>query len=97
LKRYLLETGLYKIDNDGNIMDPYKLLPKLVINGIELDVANGTDAMMAYQEMLYGTNKNTPQFKDAIQKSLLEYCRLDTLAMVIIWEHWNDLINKSCL
>lgn len=97
IKHYLLEAGLYKIDDDGNIMDPYKLLPKLEIDGIVLDVSNGTDAMMAYQEMLYGMNKNNLQFKDSIQKLLLEYCRLDTLAMVIIWEHWNNLVRNDFL
>jgi len=29
--------------------------------------------------------------RQAITKGLLRYCELDTLAMVMIYEHWNSL------
>ena len=92
IKNLLSSVNLYKLDEGGSIMDPYKLLPPLEIEGANLDVANGTDAMKAYQEMLYGANKNNAGIKDGYKNALLQYCRLDTLAMVIIWEHWNDLL-----
>jgi hypothetical protein len=34
--------------------DPYNELPTITIDGVELDVAEGTGAMRAYQDMLYG-------------------------------------------
>jgi hypothetical protein len=31
----------------------------------------------------------------ALEKALLCYCELDTLAMVFIWEYFNDMCNKK--
>jgi hypothetical protein len=44
--------------------------------------------MRAYQDMLYGFAKNDPKKKESIKNALLAYCKLDTLAMVVIYEHW---------
>ena len=41
----------------------------------------------AYRDMMYGD----PSQKEKIKRQLLEYCKLDTMAMVIIWEHWKTL------
>ena len=59
-----------------------------------MDVSNGTDAMIAYQEMLYGISRNNPEIKKGYEELLRQDCRLDTLAMVIIWEHWRELSQK---
>ena len=48
----------------------------------------GTGAMRAYQDMLYGEQKDNEDIKEKYRSSLLQYCKLDTLAMVIIWEYW---------
>jgi hypothetical protein len=42
--------------------------------------------------MLYGKNSGNAAIKEKYKNALLKYCKLDTLAMVIIWEHWNNLI-----
>jgi ABC-type molybdate transport system substrate-binding protein len=55
------------------------------------EVKEGTAAMRAYQDMLYGFAKNDPLKKNAIKQALLSYCKLDTLAMVIIYKHWMSL------
>lgn len=94
IKKYLEDVKLYALDKDHTICDPYKQLPKIIVDDVVLDVSNGTDAMIAYQEMLYGISRNNQDIKEGYEKLLRQYCRLDTLAMVIIWEHWNDLIDK---
>jgi hypothetical protein len=33
--------------------------------------------------------------RSEIRKALLKYCELDTLAMVMIYEGWQDLINQG--
>lgn len=67
---------------------PYECLPTIEIDGTELDVADGTGAMRAYQAMLYGAERNDPAIRDAWKDLLRRYCKLDTLAMVLIWDHW---------
>jgi hypothetical protein len=29
-----------------------------------------------------------------IEKALLQYCELDTLAMVMLWEEWQSLLSE---
>jgi hypothetical protein len=45
---------------------------------------NGVDAMNGY-ERLMSTNCNSE--KNLIRKELLEYCKVDTKAMILIWQH----------
>jgi hypothetical protein len=42
----------------------------------------------AYQEMMYDVAKDDPALKAKWQQALLDYCRLDTMATVIIWRYW---------
>ncbi|HPF68858.1 MAG TPA: hypothetical protein PLC20_14370, partial [Flavobacteriales bacterium] len=51
-------------------------------------VNEGTAAMRAYQDMLYGLARDDDELKAKLREALRIYCKLDTLAMVIIWEHW---------
>ena len=78
------------------ILDPYDTLAtKVLETDIEEDVVKGgTDAMRAYQRIRMENNLNTVE-KDEIRRQLLEYCKLDTMAMVIIWEHWRRSIAVS--
>lgn len=68
--------------------DPYAALPPLVINEAEQSVVEGTGAIRAYQAMMYGVERDDPDCRAAWRELLLQYCKLDTLAMVLIWEHW---------
>ena len=77
--------------------NPYLLLPGLDVPGLEADgentgelgtVTDGVEAMRAYQDMVYGRYMNQPERHTQIKDSLRRYCQLDTLAQVIIWEHW---------
>jgi hypothetical protein len=68
--------------------DPYTALPPVEINGIPQDVHEGTGAMRAYQEMMYGLSRADPAARESWASLLKQYCALDTLSMVLILEHW---------
>ena len=44
--------------------------------------------MRTYQEMMFGLSSRDPERKTALRQLLLQYCKLDTAAMVMIWWHW---------
>jgi len=68
---------------------PYEGLPSITIEGRVLDVADGVGAMQAYTAMLYGAERDDPATGAAWRELLLRYCRLDTMAMVLIWDYWS--------
>jgi hypothetical protein len=72
--------------------DPYASLPPVEISGVMQDVHEGTGAMRAYQEMMYGSNKHDPAIVDIWSGLLKRYCELDTLSMVLILEHWRRCV-----
>ena len=82
--------------DEHGLINPYKLLPAIQLidqygtdeEEDEYTVNEGTGAMRAYQDMLYGIAKNDPEKKKKLREALRIYCKLDTLAMVVIWEHW---------
>jgi len=82
---------LFKVDEQGGLQDPYSLLPPIEIYGEAESVHNGSGAMRAYQEMLYGDVSKDEAAKRKYEKALLQYCKTDTLGMVLIWEHWQYL------
>lgn len=49
-------------------------------------IQDGAAAMIAYAKLQF--TEMTDIEKEALTKSLLQYCELDTLAMVMIYEHW---------
>jgi hypothetical protein len=96
---WLAQENLYA-ETESGMLDPYLLLEKKIskeANDYHAKVKNGSDAMIAYREMLYGESRNDQNAKDAINGALKKYCKLDTLAMLIIWEHWQDMIKTQNL
>jgi len=88
---------LFKIEA-GMADDPYKTLPEiydeeklraLEESGItESSSVDGAAAMLAYVELQY---PNLPEDRrQHLNQSLLKYCEIDTLAMVLIWEYWHS-------
>jgi len=82
----------------GQIMDPYShLKPLFEGNLADLDerwrhledlqyVKEGTAAMTAYYKL---QREDLPgEFRQRIRTALLEYCELDTFAMVMLYEGW---------
>ena len=67
-----------------------KVLPVLApdLDYAGLDVASGTDAMEAWKRLI--NLPNGPE-KDELRKLMLEYCELDTFAMVRIFNFIEEL------
>jgi hypothetical protein len=63
------------------------LVPELSYDGLE--VSEGDMAMLAYKRMCESTD---PSEIEGIRKSLLEYCRLDSLGMVKIVERLKEMV-----
>ena len=82
-------------DQTGELIDPYRLLPPVFEEAEEDDLehlvsdpklADGAAAMIAYARMQFSEMGDAE--RRAIQRALLKYCELDTLAMVMLWEYW---------
>ena len=83
---------------NGNVIDPYRLLPEmfadispeemqhLMSGEDENAIRHGGAAMTAYARLQYEEMQDFE--RDAIIKALLQYCELDTLAMVMLYEAW---------
>ena len=89
-------------DPTGHVENPYHLLPSvsslLGLVGInddmleseddDMTIANGGAALTAYNKLMF-SDSDAVQTK-ALRKAMLRYCELDTMAMVFIWEFFND-------
>ena len=96
---HLKNKTLWKIDNQTNeICNPYQLLENKYKN-LNIDknqlyfldekIEDGAAAMLAYSKLQFTDMTN--QERELLTSALLQYCELDTLAMVMIYEHWNSL------
>ncbi len=78
----------------GNVLSPYKLLDPIGhgipdYEAVDETIEEGGTAMMAWSRMQFD---DVPEKeREATFKALLEYCELDTLAMVMIYQHWEWL------
>lgn len=94
------------LDDDGKVENPYKWLPEvneylpegfLRPEGDEYDeddltqVNQGGAALTAYSKIQFSDLQTT----EALRQALLRYCELDTMAMVFIWEYFNNEIHKG--
>ena len=82
----------------GQIQDPYNTLPKPfaewdedyeVMSEIE-ELKDGGAALTAYGKIQY--TDMSEEERNFIKEALLKYCELDTLAMVMIYEHLREII-----
>jgi hypothetical protein len=83
----------YVREVDGTVLEPYETLARLPFgdedNQEVVDaVREGTAAMRTYQEMMYGLRRSEAGFREVHRQLLLNYCKLDTAAMAMIWMHW---------
>ena len=87
-----------EFDNDS-VKDPYKLLPKMFQDVSDKDfellsdseeLNNGGAALTAYARLQF--EEMTDYERQEIHQALLKYCELDTLAMVMIYEAWRDMV-----
>ena len=87
---------------EGSIIEPYNRLPKMFqdvsdknVNLLseEDELSDGGAALMAYGRLQF--SEITEYEKQEIESALLKYCELDTLAMVMIYEAWRDMLNTQ--
>lgn len=88
------------LDLDKGNLDPYKSLPKLFEEWSEEDVentlsemdgiANGGAALTAYSKLQFVDMDERE--REELMDKLLRYCELDTLAMVMLYEHFVEVI-----
>ena len=90
-----------KIDGCGNIADPYLLLKQqaeaLIPDDLVADpahraslVAEGGAAAAAYARLQF--EGMSSEARQRIEDALLRYCELDTLAMAMVVQAWQDMI-----
>lgn len=70
------------------VLSPYEALEKIEIAEEAEVVSEGTGAMRAYQQMMYGLYRGDQTTHQKWTDLLTQYCALDTMAMVIIYKHW---------
>lgn len=94
------EKHLWIQIKDQKVINPYKLLPPIFtefgkeelehfISGLDT-ISDGGAALTAYSKLQF-VDMSIKE-RDSIKKSLFKYCELDTLAMVMIYEHLKTLI-----
>ena len=87
-------------ESDGEVVDPYKTLGPLfadwdnattLLSDFQSDegISDGGAALTAYGKLQY-TDMSAAE-RAAINNALLKYCELDTLAMVMIYEHLQEM------
>lgn len=91
-----------KFDGNSEVLDPYKELES-ILDGytpeeldrllMDDDVRNGGAAMTAYAMMQF--TEMSPKEHQRLHDALLRYCELDTLAMVMVVQHWQSLFNQA--
>ncbi len=83
------------------VIEPYKQLPKLFADASEHDIAllseedelnNGGLALVAYGKLQL--TEMSDYERRELQRALLKYCELDTLAMVMIYQSWLAMLNN---
>lgn len=89
-----------KLDKDGRVIDPYKSLPRMFegVSDEDFDslmadsdeIREGGAALTAYAKLQF--QEMTDYERTEIEKALLKYCELDTLAMVMIYEAWREML-----
>lgn len=84
----------YAIKKTGGPGGLYETLPQLEIDGRQIAVTDGTGANVAYFLMMEQLAKNASLEADAWRRLLRQYCNLDTMAMVIIWWRWRELVGQ---
>lgn len=79
-----------RTDESGHVLDPYSTLDPLPFGDDDIEddaVREGTGAVRVYQDLVF-SEQPSAQDQANRRKLLLQYCELDTTAMVIIWAHW---------
>ena len=71
---------------------PYDALPPAPVSGSIEAIREGTAAMRAYERIQFDAALRDGAAREGWGALLREYCKLDTAAMVLIWEHWRRAV-----
>jgi hypothetical protein len=82
----VLPTVLSEIQKDAS-----KKMPSLSYKS--LDVKSGTDAIEAYRQISNG--ELIGESAKIKKTAMLEYCKLDTYAMYVLWKFFTELVEKN--
>jgi hypothetical protein len=85
--------------NDREVINPYQLLPPVFkdidaesIETLELDrelhISEGGAATVAYGRLQFSDVSSAQ--RESVHRSLLRYCELDTLAMIMVFEAFRE-------
>jgi hypothetical protein len=83
---------------DGNLQDPYSLLPSIDDSGESTvfrtnALADGGAALQAYGVLQFANAEHKE--REALKMALFRYCELDTFAMIMLMEAWlYDFLKK---
>ena len=94
------DNGFAWYDPSSNNYDPYRILKSLAYDLVPTDIdelddegssiiAEGGAAAMAYARLQFEDLDDQTRLR--IKDSLLRYCELDTLAMVMVVQAWNHI------
>lgn len=93
------------LNTENQVVDPYSVLKKLsgtigcydydMLERIYSDdeIADGGAAMTAYAMMQFTQMGDSE--RQSLTNALLRYCELDTLAMVMLYEYWCEIVGLS--
>jgi len=90
IRRHPWFNAYHRIEG-SRLLEPYETLDPLRFEDEEEEaeaVKEGTAAIRTYQAMMYGLESKDEAVRERYRKLLLNYCKLDTAAMVMIWMHW---------
>lgn len=80
----------WQADPTGAARSPYRLM---LSDREDEGIRRGTEAMVVYARLL--SEDLTSEEEQSLRKALLRYCELDTLAMVMIYQHWQYLMEEN--
>lgn len=78
----------WQTNREGGARNPYTILTETGDSSIR----RGTEAMVVYGKMI--AQKLDTERQKAYQNALLKYCELDTLAMLMIYQHWQNKMEE---
>jgi hypothetical protein len=88
---------------NNQVINPYKLLERLFKNWNDQDleeiisdidsISDGGQALIAYAKLQFEDMKQ--EERQEIKSGLLKYCELDTLAMVMVYEHLREVVRME--
>lgn len=78
------------VEGEELVRNPYSIL---LDQQSGIGVRRGTEAMVVYGKLL--SDKMRKDEKAKYIRALLKYCELDTLAMLMIYQHWKALLEEN--